>query len=515
MRKLVSLVQYDFLQRTRSYAFLVTLCATLAIAYTFVPEPSASYSTIKIGEYVGFYNSAWFGYVTAIMTSIFLSLIGFYLVNSGVKKDADTKVGQIIASTPVSNVKYLLVKALSNFVLLLAIVAVVFLMSIVLFYLYNDGFSLQLLQFLKPYLLITIPSMVFVACLAVVLEIVLPKWPVIQNVLFFVLFSMLMVFAPKNELQYNMDVFGSKLVINQMEEAVRTITNTPKTDGLTIGYVLKNDSESKKFAFEGIDFPTSFALSRLALIFGSFLMVCLSSLLFHRFGKQAKPAVKSKQSKQFEEEEVKDISIGGLHAAGENFSILPLLKTELLVLFRTGKRWLWLINLVGMVLLATLPLSMAHTMVVPVLWFLQVSRLSGLATKERQHQMHYFALSSYHPIQRLLTSQLLAAFLLLLGLSTPLLVRYAVLFNLGAIGSILLGSLFIVFLAAVLGSLSKGRKLFEVLFFMLTYANINGIEPVDYFGAFSHHSLFYGIVAILTFGFATVVIFMKKQEMAE
>lgn len=115
MKNLINTIKFDYLQRTRTYPFLVTLCASLAIAYTFVPEPNANYSTIRIANTVGFYNSAWFGYVTAMMTSMFLSLIGFYLVNSGIKKDIETKVGQIVASTKVTNFTYLLSKVSSNF----------------------------------------------------------------------------------------------------------------------------------------------------------------------------------------------------------------------------------------------------------------------------------------------------------------------------------------------------------------------------------------------------------------
>ena len=107
MKSLLTIIKLDYLQRTRNYNFLITLCATLAIAYTFVPEPNANYSTIRISDYVGFYNSAWFGYITAIMTSIFLSLIGFYLVNSGVKNDIDTRVSQLIAASSTKNFNYL------------------------------------------------------------------------------------------------------------------------------------------------------------------------------------------------------------------------------------------------------------------------------------------------------------------------------------------------------------------------------------------------------------------------
>ncbi len=152
MKSLITIIKLDFLQRTRNYNFLITLCACLAIAYTFVPEPNANYSTIRISDYVGFYNSAWFGYVTAIMTSIFLSLIGFYLINSSIKNDLETKVGQMIAATPISNFSYLLSKVISNFLLLLTIVFIIFLMSIILFFLYNDGYPFQVISVCKTIL---------------------------------------------------------------------------------------------------------------------------------------------------------------------------------------------------------------------------------------------------------------------------------------------------------------------------------------------------------------------------
>ncbi len=72
IKSFLTIVKLDYLQRTRSYAFLITPCASLAIFYTFVPNPNANYSTIRIAGHIGYYNSAWFGYVTAIMTSVFL-----------------------------------------------------------------------------------------------------------------------------------------------------------------------------------------------------------------------------------------------------------------------------------------------------------------------------------------------------------------------------------------------------------------------------------------------------------
>ncbi|WP_243456864.1 hypothetical protein [Polaribacter batillariae] len=81
------------------------------------------------------------------------------MINSGIKNDVETKVGQIIAATPTSNFMYLISKTISNFTLLLTIVFIIFIMSIVLFFLYNDGYPFQIVNFIKPYAIITIPAM--------------------------------------------------------------------------------------------------------------------------------------------------------------------------------------------------------------------------------------------------------------------------------------------------------------------------------------------------------------------
>ncbi|WP_400074867.1 ABC transporter permease [Winogradskyella sp. R77965] len=511
MSPFFTIIKSDYLQRTRSYAFLITLCTSLAIAYTFVPEPNANYSTIRIADHVGYYNSAWFGYVTAIMTSIFLSLVGFYLINSGIKKDIETKVGQIVASTSISNFKYLLAKMLSNFILLLTIVLVVFVMSIILFVFYDDGFPFELLQFVKAYVLITIPPMCFISALSVVFEVFLARYSIIQNIAFFFLFSALLIYTPKTESQFSLDVFGSKIVMCQLEETVRSITKSDEKMGLTnIGYVVGNLKQTKKFEFNGIDFPTSFVISRLIWIFLSIVSIAIVSIFFHRFNIKERISIKKFITITEKQHMTKEVVLSKLPIAQINYRILPLVKTEFLLLFRKGKKWLWIVNGIGMVLLVILPFKISHQIALPILWFLQVSRLSDLTTKEAANNVNYFAFTSYKPLRRLLFSQLLAGSILIVGLSLPLIIRYAILIDLNATFSILLGGLFIVLLASTMGIISKGKKLFDVLFFMITYANINGIPFVDYFGGISSTSL-YAVKLLICIVILGVISFILRK----
>ncbi len=492
-----SIVKADYLQRTRTYAFLITLCATLAIAYTFVPPQNAGYSTIRIAGHVGYYNSAWFGYVTAIMTSIFLSLVGFYLVNNSIKTDTRTKVGYIVAAAPISNFRYLMAKTISNFLVLCTLLLTVLLMSIILFFLYNDGYSLNLSAFLKPYVLIPIPALFVVSVLAMIFEVILGKYAMLQNGIYFFLFSALLVSPSKDEIQFALDVFGSKVVMHEMVETVQGILQTEADIDMSIGYVIGTTESNQKFHFTGVDFSTTFIISRLLWLLCSIGIVVVSAPFFHRFDTKEKARLKKKIPKIEIQKPTKDILLSSLPAIRQNFAILPLIKTELLLLIRKGKRWLWLLNSIGMFLLALLPLQIAHQFVLPMLWFLQVGRLSQLTTKEADHNVHYFAFTSYRPIRRALFSQMAAGMVFVFVLASPLLIRIAIAKPFETLLIVFLAGVFIVVFAGFLGIISKGKKLFEVSFFMLTYTALNGLSFADYYGSQPHGPLYITILLMI------------------
>ena len=513
MRSFLTIIKLDYITRIRSYSFLITLCATLAISYTFVPEPNAGYSTIRIGDYVGNYNSAWFGYVTAMMSSVFLSLIGFYLVNNSIQKDIKTKVGQILATTRIKNFSYLLSRVFSNFLVLITIVCITFSMSILLFVLYNDEFDFEILQFVKPYVIIALPAIFWISVLGVLFEVIIGRYTVIQNILFFALFSFLLLFSSQDKMKYNLDVFGSKIVMNAMEESVRELLPTHKTSKMTIGYVLGNTSKAKKFNFDGIDFPFSFITSRLGWIFFGILLIAIVTPFFHRFNTKERTSSRKRKQHMVSSFGPREVLLSQLPKPQIDQSILPLIKTELFLLMRKGNKWLWMINAIGMILLAFLNIDITHQMVLPILWFLQVHRLSDLTTKELENDVFYFTFSAFRPLRRILISQILAGVILMIGLAFPLLFLYGCLLDINALMSILLGAIFIVFLAMFLGIFTQSKKLFEVLFFFITYANINKIPVFDYFGGISPDTTQILYVSALILGLGTMSFLKRRSDL--
>lgn len=512
-----SIIKADYLQRTRSYAFLITLAISLYIAYTFVPPSDAAYSTVQIGNFHGENNSAWIGYVSAIMTSTFLSLIGFYLVTGGIKKDTDTEVGMIIATTPVSNFKYLLSKMLSNFLVLLTIAGIVFTMSIVLFFVRGKGYSFEPLQFILPYLLTTLPAIFFISSLAVAAEVFLGRWPVLQYLGFFIFFNVIaanVMDGTGSATKIAIDPFGVKVVTMGMEDFVQKHYDA-KTAGVSVGFNFSEKKEVQTFLFSGSDWPSLFIISRLIWISFSLALVFISAKFFHRF--DIKEKIRKKKKTHLSENIsagvlLHDINLSSLPSISTDYGVRPFIKTELLMLFRKGPKWLWLVNIGGMIALIFTPLTVAHRLILPILWFLQVSRWSDLATKEKTNRIHYFTYASYQPVKRLLSSQLIAGVILALTLASPLIIRYLVMGDLMLVFYLFSGAVFIGSFAVFLGILTGGKKLFEILFFAITYCNLNLIPFADYFGAVNGDTAYTAIMPVIILCLLVMSFALRKYQ---
>jgi len=108
----------DFLERnTFATAFSSRFSLPSSSA---TPPPAEDY--IRLGDYRGVYTSAWIGVMVSMVTTCFVSLVGFYIVKNAIDRDRQTGVGQILATTPLSKSSYLLGKFLSNFAVLASMV---------------------------------------------------------------------------------------------------------------------------------------------------------------------------------------------------------------------------------------------------------------------------------------------------------------------------------------------------------------------------------------------------------
>ncbi|MDO3628284.1 hypothetical protein [Mucilaginibacter sp. BT774] len=522
MKHSFTLIKADYLQRTRSYSFLITLAITVYAAYSFVPPTNAAYTTLNVTGYRGAFNSAWVGYVSATMTAVMLSLYGFLLVNNGIKKDIETEVGLIIATTPITNFGYLIIKLFSNFLVLLTIAGITFAVSMAMFWVRGSGvYPFIFADFITPYVMFAMPALFVVSGLAVVAEVFLGKRSILQFIIYFFICGAVMagINSPKPGIPTAVfDPFGLSLVTGSIKSQINTEFHENIKE-VSFGFIFAKHKSFRTFEWNGVNWNAIFIISRLIWMAFSLSLVYLSSFFFHRFDfnqtvSKKKKALAPDYQAGSTDTNPSSITTGTLPPVVTDYGIFPFIKTELLLLIRKGAKWFWLVT--GGVWIAMLftPLDIAHTYLLPVIWFLQVTRLSELVTKERTNRLHYFTYSSYKPLLRMLPAQILAGVLLVVVLALPVMGRYLIGLNFYAVFNILWGAIFIVILAVCLGIVSGGKKLFEIVFFMLTYGVTQKIPFIDYLGVTPHpdHTAYIAVIGLLILSLGALSFFVRNYQ---
>ncbi len=528
MSNYFTLIKADYLQRTRNYTFLVTLIVSVYFAYTLVPAVGANYQTVRVGDYIGQQNSAWIGHVTAAMASVFSWIIGFYLINNGIKRDIATGVGQIIATTGTSNFKYLLTKVLSNFLVLLSIMSIIMVMGLGLYVVRGRTYPFDAVQFFFPFFFSALPSIFIVSVVAVIAEVFLGRFQNLQNIGFFCLVMVLL--GPNSNhggsTHVFFDVFGVQYLTNSIAHVVN-VSHSQTGLSASVGFQIGRKTDHI-FLFSGSVWSSLFVLSRLIWVAFSMILLYISSLFFHRFDLGPAGNIKTRKIKKGERQNeagtealiplgegnypAPAMRLSELPKAKTDLSILPFLRTEILMLLRKGPRWFWIGNIGLFTALFFIPLPLAHKFGLPVIWFLQINRWADIATKEKQYSTHYFTYAAYRPLQRLLSSQLLAGILLALILAAPVIIRYVWNGEFMTVATIVIAAVFLMASSVAIGIVTGSDRLFNILFFMLSYANLNVIPALDYYGAVNSGTGYITIMLSLTMALLIIAYLWRSFE---
>lgn len=140
------------------------------MAYAYLPPADAAYATLNLGAYRGVYSSAWVGSAVALLASALLVFPAFYLVKNTIERDKRSGVGQIIATTPLSRLAYMIGKWLSNLAVLAMLVGVIAVAALGMQLLRDEDWRIDLVALLLPFALISLPALAFVAGLALLFE---------------------------------------------------------------------------------------------------------------------------------------------------------------------------------------------------------------------------------------------------------------------------------------------------------------------------------------------------------
>lgn len=282
-RVLYHLVRADFLERVRRYNFLVTLAFAVYLGYCCVTGKVV----MRLDQYRGVYNSAWLGCLMTLVATTFLSLIGFYIVKNTIQRDQETRVGQILATTPMTKGFYTVAKMISNFVVLAAMVVVMALAAVLMQWLKAEDPQVHLWTLLAPFLLFALPAMAFTGALAVLFEAVPGLRSGVGNVIYFFVWGALLV-VPISSLEnghvsqatYFSDFTGIVSVMGQMQEDLRKIDPDYKNGS---ALVIGDTATTRKFLWTGLRGSPALYLSRVTCLLVALAVALLAGLFFHRF----------------------------------------------------------------------------------------------------------------------------------------------------------------------------------------------------------------------------------------
>lgn len=477
----------DFLQRIRSYYFLITLAVCVFIIYSFVPAIDAGYRIVSLGNYRGFYNSAWIGSMVAMCVPFF-TLLGFYVINNAVKRDIDTGVGQIIATTRINRIQYLSGKLLSNFAVLLLMLTIIAFMTVVMFLLRGETSKLELGKLLLPLFILTVPAMFILASLALFFDSIkiLSRGGI--NIAYFFLWIFIVSSALWSPYT---DVFGVNTCLNEITKSVSA--SHPDWNGQSGTGILISGSQAscKVFIWEGMKWTPEIFLQRIFWMCAAFSLVLLASLQFNSFDTVETKAKRRrtwwfmKGQTVLPEHDIAPMRIRyrDLPVAKARFSFIKLSVAELRLMLK-GRAMLWLLLTAGLWIASVFtPLNIAYKYFLPLLWFLQTLILSTLGSRELANRCNEYIFSAASPLQRQLPATFSAAVILMLTLAIPVLLRVFFSGNFYGVYAILTGALFIPAFAIASGILTGGSKLFEVTFTVIVYGILNGVPFFDFTGA--------------------------------
>ncbi len=478
-RVLWHLVKADFLTRVRRTSFLITMGLAVFLGY----QTFAGHIVMQLDDYRGVYNSAWVGSLMGVVTSSFLTLVGFYIVKGSILRDQTTRVGQILAATPMSKSFYTVAKFLGNFAVLAGMVMVMAAAALCMQLFHTEDRTLHLWTLLSPLLLYALPAMAFVAALAVMFETLPLLRGGVGNVLWFFLWCGLIAAgvapavshgASLTAPDYFRDFSGLPVMFSQMRNALVTVDpHFHDNFSLSIG----GKPPQHRFLWTGIRWNIAQVAGRLAWFAYAVAAALLASLFFHRFdparerfARQPKEAVERAPvlefaaARELARSDPWAARLTPLDPPGSTNRFFSLVVAELRIMLH-GQRWWWY-AIAGALIVACLaaPLPASRGGIILAAWIWPILIWSQMGNREARFAAGSLIFCAPHPLERQLPATWVAGVLVTLAAGGGLAIRLLIARDLHGLVGFAVAACFIPTLALALGVLSGGSKLFEALY---------------------------------------------------
>lgn len=527
---LARMVWADVLDRTRRPGYLVTLLIMLWIGQHMLPPNGASYRTFTLDDtYRPLYNSAWVGTVTAMLTGIWFLFIGFYLVKGSVERDRRTGVGQVLAATRVSTLRYLWARTLGNLAVFGSQALMVIVAALIQQQLLGEDRRVDLLATLAPFVTLTLPLALFAAASAVLFDCVRLLRGGLGNIAWFFVLPMVLMAGRADDPRGSAwtDLTGARVVVEDVRREM--IAQHPDAAGhpreLSMGVNMNpafRNHRSVTFEWRGLQWRAADMASRLPWLLLSAALVFVASLLFDRFDATARSAAHPSARPRWPfaartsraRPALAGVSATQLVKARRGPAFAGVVRAELALLLKGASPWWW-VGLLGL-LIAELfaPLSGVRQFVLPLASFWPALLWSALGHREQQQGVGGVLYSCPRPVSRLLPASWIAGAAVMLLAGAPALVRFFVAGDLASLAGWVLGAAFVPAAALVCGVWTGSAKAFEVLYLFLWYTGpMHQLAMFDYTGVTAPRSpLVWAVYVALTGGFFALAWWGRSRQ---
>jgi hypothetical protein len=487
---LYQLAAADFRERTRRYSFLITLLGTLFFGFLVITGKW----DLRLGEYRGEYNSAWVGSLMASAATCMLAFFGFYLVKNSLSRDRRTRVGEILATTPLSNRLYIAGKFVSNLAVLTSMAITLAVAAIVMQVLSASATRFDLWALVAPFVFVCLPAMTLVAATAVLFESIRFLRGTAGNILYFLIAEAALVSSLLLDIPV-LDFSGIGLFIPSMQDAALAAYPDAQL-GLQMGFVGfapgTSPAATKLFSWGGIEWSLAMTPLRLLWIGAAMGLTVLATLFFDRFD----PArVHSGQSDNQKEpllpaaaddppsQRTPLLGPDSLEPVQLDYSFLRMWRAELELMVK-GYHWSWyLIALTLLALQLLLPYEYARAFALPVAWVWPLAMWSSMGTREERFNTGQLVFSSPYPESRQFPAMWVAGLTVAVLSGGAMMARALLAGEAGHLSALLVGAFFVPTLALSLGVVSGTKKLFEVSYLLIWYLGpINQFTALDFLG---------------------------------
>jgi len=512
-RVLWHLVKADFLTRVRRTSFLVTLAFAVFLGY----QTFAGHIVMQLDDYRGVYNSAWVGALMGLVTSSFLTLVGFYIVKGSILRDETTRVGQILAATPMSKPFYTVAKSLGNFAVLAAMVLVMAAAALCMQLIRAEDRTLHLWTLLSPLLLYALPSMAFVAAVAVLFE----TLPVLRgglgNVAWFFFWMALLIggIAPAmahrgtpGNAAYFHDFTGLPTMMYQMRAPLLKVDPTfHDSFSLSIG----SPPPRHRFLWTGVQWNAIEVAARLLWFVWALAAALLASIFFHRFDPARERLIRARTA-PVERPAVEELSAAKELARADPWSarltplppasmkntFVSLVAAELRLMLK-GRQWWWYAVAGGLFIgCLAAPLDASRSGVILAAWIWPILLWSQMGSRESRYATGSLVFSAPHALQRQLPAAWVAGVIVAALTGGGLGIRLLLARDLHGLAGWAVAACFIPSLAQALGVWSGSSKFFEALYTVWWYTGAaHHVRGLDYTGTVSASST-PGLYLVLT-----------------